>query len=71
VSRADDVAAIVTTCIAAFGRIDVLHNNVGIVDVGGPVETMEESWDQVADCQPERARSLAAHRVAARCIDGF
>jgi NAD(P)-dependent dehydrogenase (short-subunit alcohol dehydrogenase family) len=36
-------------CITAFGRIDVLHNNVGIVEVGGPVETSEESWDRVND----------------------
>ena len=47
VSRADDVAAVVDACISAFGRIDVLHNNVGIVEVGGPVETSEESWDRV------------------------
>ena len=26
-----------------------LHNNVGIVEVGGPVETSEESWDRVND----------------------
>ena len=31
VSIAENVAAMVDTCIAAFGRIDVLHNNVGIV----------------------------------------
>jgi uncharacterized protein (DUF1330 family) len=30
-----------------FGRVDVLHNNVGIVEVGGPVETSKESWDRV------------------------
>jgi len=49
VYRADDVAAMVDACITAFGRIDVLHNNVGIVEVGGPVETSEESWDRVND----------------------
>ena len=27
----------------------MLHNNVGIVEVGGPVETSEESWDRVND----------------------
>lgn len=31
----------------AFGRIDILHNNVGITSQGGPVETSEETWDTV------------------------
>ena len=47
VSLAEDVAAMVDACISAFGRIDVLHNNVGIVEVGGPIETTEDSWDRV------------------------
>ena len=34
VSVAEDVAEIVDACITAFGRIDVLHNIVGIVEVG-------------------------------------
>jgi NAD(P)-dependent dehydrogenase (short-subunit alcohol dehydrogenase family) len=47
VTRADDVSAMMSACISTFSRIDVLHNNVGIVEVGGPVETTEESWDRV------------------------
>jgi len=47
VARADQVEAMVERCMALYGRIDVLHNNVGIVEVGGPVEASEESWDRV------------------------
>jgi NAD(P)-dependent dehydrogenase (short-subunit alcohol dehydrogenase family) len=42
-----DMKQAVEACIGRFGRVDVLHNNVGIVEVGGPVETSEESWDHV------------------------
>src|SRR5215471_19342062 len=47
VALADDVAAIVDASVSAFGRIDVLHNNVGIVEVCDPVEITENSWDRV------------------------
>lgn len=47
VSRSDAVNAMVKRCIEVYGRVDVLHNNVGIVEVGGPVEASEESWDRV------------------------
>ena len=47
VTNGPDLAAMVATCTARYGRIDVLHNNVGIVEVGGAVETTEASWDRV------------------------
>lgn len=47
VSRGGDVAAAVQRTLETWGRIDVLHNNVGILEVGGPVEASEESWDRV------------------------
>src|SRR5437868_11237195 len=34
-SKAADVAAMVEACMSAYGRIDVLDNNVGIADLGG------------------------------------
>jgi len=47
VTKADEVKALVDRCIKTHGRIDILHNNVGIVVVGGPVEITEETWDRV------------------------
>lgn len=53
VTEGAQVAAMVEAARGAdwngSGRIDVLHNNVGIVEVGGPVEASEESWHRVMD----------------------
>lgn len=40
-----DVQAAVDATLARFGRIDVLHNNVGIARMGGPVEQPIEEWN--------------------------
>jgi NAD(P)-dependent dehydrogenase (short-subunit alcohol dehydrogenase family) len=37
----------VEECRKAYGRIDVLDNNVGIAVLGGVVEVSEEEWDRV------------------------
>ena len=47
VSRAAEVEAMVAACIERYGRVDVLHNNVGIGALGGPVELNEEDWDRL------------------------
>ncbi len=47
VSQSSEVARLVAKCVETWGRIDVLHNNVGISALGGPVETDEASWDRV------------------------
>jgi len=47
VSKSEEVKPMVDRCIETYGRIDILHNNVGIVVVGGPVEITEETWDRV------------------------
>jgi NAD(P)-dependent dehydrogenase (short-subunit alcohol dehydrogenase family) len=47
VSKSAEVQALVGRCIDAYGRIDLLHNNVGILAVGGPEEISEEVWDRL------------------------
>src|ERR1041385_9196930 len=47
VSDATDVKAMVEACASAYGRIDVLDNNVGIAELGGVVEVSEADWDRV------------------------
>ncbi|MGE4404330.1 SDR family NAD(P)-dependent oxidoreductase [Pseudomonas sp.] len=49
VSRAVDCEAMVAACLKRFGRVDVLHNNVGITNSGGPVEYEEDAWQQMMD----------------------
>jgi NAD(P)-dependent dehydrogenase (short-subunit alcohol dehydrogenase family) len=46
-SRAEDVEAMVAACLEAYGRIDVLDNNVGIAETGSVVEVSEADWDRV------------------------
>jgi NAD(P)-dependent dehydrogenase (short-subunit alcohol dehydrogenase family) len=46
VSQHAGCKAIVDRCLEAYGRIDILHNNVGIEEAGGLEETTEESWDR-------------------------
>jgi NAD(P)-dependent dehydrogenase (short-subunit alcohol dehydrogenase family) len=43
------VADAIGNTLAAFGRIDVLVNNVGGSAAGGPVEMSEEVWDSQID----------------------
>lgn len=49
VSRHADVSAAVAATLEAYGRIDILHNNVGIEVRGDVVESSEASWDLVHD----------------------
>lgn len=45
VTSGDEVAAMVAACLDAYGRIDVLVNNVGGSHPGGAAELSPEDWD--------------------------
>jgi NAD(P)-dependent dehydrogenase (short-subunit alcohol dehydrogenase family) len=61
VSSSGDVADAVEACISAFGRIDILHNNVGIVEPGGPVEIGENAWDRLIDINVKSIYLMCRH----------
>jgi NAD(P)-dependent dehydrogenase (short-subunit alcohol dehydrogenase family) len=45
-----DCQAYARACVDAYGRIDILHNNVGIGGGdAGPTRLTEEVWDQIMD----------------------
>ncbi|MDH6238126.1 SDR family NAD(P)-dependent oxidoreductase [Cryobacterium sp. CG_9.6] len=41
------VLAAVDACVESVGRPNILHNNVGIARMGGPIEMSVEEWDTV------------------------
>ena len=47
VTSSGECQKMVEACLAVFGRVDVLHNNVGVTFPGGPVELAEEQWDRL------------------------
>jgi NAD(P)-dependent dehydrogenase (short-subunit alcohol dehydrogenase family) len=49
VTKPDDVNRVVEAVLAEFGRIDILHNNVGIADIGELEDITEARWRRVLD----------------------
>jgi NAD(P)-dependent dehydrogenase (short-subunit alcohol dehydrogenase family) len=49
VTDSASVKAMVDACMAKFGRVDILVNNVGGSAAGGPVEMAEEVFDSQVD----------------------
>ena len=45
VTDTDSVEAAAAQTVARFGGIDILHNNVGVTHMGGPVELTEEQFE--------------------------
>src|SRR4029453_8878802 len=62
-AKSADVKAMVDACLARWGRIDVLDNNVGIGSSGGPVELSEDEWHLVFDVNVKSFFLTAKHVI--------
>ncbi len=49
VTNSESVKGAVTAPMAQYGCIDILHKNVGVTKMGGPVELAEEEWHRAID----------------------
>ena len=70
ITKSDDIEAMVRACVADFGRIDVLDNNVGIAEVGGVVELDEATWDRVLDVNLKGAFLSMKHVIPLMTVQG-
>jgi NAD(P)-dependent dehydrogenase (short-subunit alcohol dehydrogenase family) len=62
ISKEDDCATLVSTAISKFGRIDILHNNVGIGSAEGDTIKIERSaWDNVFNVNLDGAMLISKH----------
>jgi len=50
VTREADCVSLVEACRTRYGRVDILHNNVGIgIGDAGPTHLSEENWQRIMD----------------------
>ncbi|HET9200436.1 MAG TPA: SDR family NAD(P)-dependent oxidoreductase, partial [Dehalococcoidia bacterium] len=66
VSSEDDCRAIVQDCLARYGRIDILHNNVGIGAGDGSATTIDEAtWQRILDVNLTSVLLMSKHVLPA------
>ena len=63
VSKSSDCKSIVEKCIQTFGRVDILHNNVGIARATGVVESSEEEWDKIIDTNQKSVYLMCKYAI--------
>lgn len=62
VLSSDDCRAMVDACVEAYGRVDILHYNVGIgTGDGGPLHLEEEAWKRIMDVNLKGAFLACKH----------
>src|SRR5690625_3581736 len=49
VTNSIEVEKVITDTIDEFGQIDILHNNVGLAQMGGITDLLEKNWEKTID----------------------
>jgi len=63
VSKAADCQAMVRAAVERFGRLDILHNNVGVSVRADVLEVTEEQWDRVMAINVKSIVLAAKHAI--------
>lgn len=63
VTKEAEVKAVVDAVIAAHGRIDILHNNVGTTKMGGPPDITLDDWHRQIDINVTGAFLACKHVI--------
>ena len=72
VTSEGDCRSIIDTCVARYGRIDVLHNNVGIgFGDRGAASITEEIWDRIFDTNVKGTMLVCKHALPVMRAQGF
>jgi NAD(P)-dependent dehydrogenase (short-subunit alcohol dehydrogenase family) len=63
VTSSDDCRRVVEETVRRYGRLDILHNNVGILGPGNVVDVDEDFWDHVMNVNLKGMVLMSKHAV--------
>jgi NAD(P)-dependent dehydrogenase (short-subunit alcohol dehydrogenase family) len=70
VTRDEDCRRVVGQTVERYGRLDILHNNVGISGAGSVVDTDEERWDEVMRVNVKSMMLMSKHAIPVMAAGG-
>jgi NAD(P)-dependent dehydrogenase (short-subunit alcohol dehydrogenase family) len=71
VASSEDCRHIVNTTVMRYGKLDILHNNVGIdPGVVSVVDVTEEAWDQTMDVNVKSMMLMSKHAIPIMVANG-
>jgi NAD(P)-dependent dehydrogenase (short-subunit alcohol dehydrogenase family) len=70
VTREAQARALVEASVERYGRLDVLHNNIGISAPGSVLEVTEEDWDRVMAVNLKSMLFCSKHAISRMMASG-